>query len=295
MQDIINSFKAHLYERTSSPLLGAFLFYWIIFNYKLLIIIFSSLEPIQKFNEITSSVYPTWLEQWGNGLIFPAVTTLIYILYFPKISNKIHKKWIEHQNELKSISNGTVYTKKEFGDLQRKFTALELSFDDIFKKKDDEINNLKIQLDNKNKLLLNYEQKLQDKEVQYTDLDLRSSSWLEQLNECNSLKSEQEMQIHNLNNDISKLKEEVEKLNPLGLDENDISVLKFIGEYLNGIDSLSIKQNVQLHQVKVDNTIKKLLDNDYIIQKNDYINHKNYTKYLISENGKIFLLNNNYI
>ncbi len=32
MKDIINSFKAHLYERTSSPLIGAFIFYWIICN-----------------------------------------------------------------------------------------------------------------------------------------------------------------------------------------------------------------------------------------------------------------------
>uniref|UniRef100_UPI001D026045 hypothetical protein n=1 Tax=Aliarcobacter butzleri TaxID=28197 RepID=UPI001D026045 len=48
MKDIINSFKAHLYERTSSPLIGTFIFYWIICNYKLIMIIF---DGEMKLNE----------------------------------------------------------------------------------------------------------------------------------------------------------------------------------------------------------------------------------------------------
>lgn len=160
MQNIINSFKAHLYERTSSPLLGAFIFYWIIFNYKLLIVIFSDLKPIDKFNEINTSVYSTWIEQLGYGLLLPAIGTLIYILYLPLLTNKIQKKWIEHQNCLKKINNESVLTKKEFGNLQRRFTELELSFDDTFTKKDIQITKLNEILNEKNNLQLNLDNEI---------------------------------------------------------------------------------------------------------------------------------------
>jgi len=157
MKDIVNSFKAHLYERTSSPLLGAFIFYWIIFNYKLLIVLFSDLKPIEKFNEISTNVYPSWIEQYGCGLALPIIATLLYILYFPKISNKIHEKWIVHQNELKEISNKRVLTYEEYGDLQRRFTELELSFDETFSKKDNETLKLKELINSKDSSIQKYQ------------------------------------------------------------------------------------------------------------------------------------------
>jgi len=37
--DILNSIKANLYERVTSPLVGTFLFSWIIFNWRIPIVL----------------------------------------------------------------------------------------------------------------------------------------------------------------------------------------------------------------------------------------------------------------
>jgi len=53
MQDIINSFKAHLYDRTSSPIIGSFIFYWLICNYKMVVVLFDkTLNSDEKFKAI---------------------------------------------------------------------------------------------------------------------------------------------------------------------------------------------------------------------------------------------------
>ncbi len=166
MKDIINSFKAHLYERTSSPLLGSFIFYWIICNYKLIMVIFDDEMKLNEKFDFIKTIYPQEkITLWngfdiyyqillGNGLLIPLIITLIYILLLPFASNFIYGLWIKHQNNFKKISNEKVLTKKEFGDLQRRFTELELSFDDTFSKKDNEIVNLKGLIESKESRLL---------------------------------------------------------------------------------------------------------------------------------------------
>ena len=58
MQDIINSFKAHLYDRTSSPLVGSFIFYWLLCNYKLVVVLLDSdLKANEKF-DLIKTLYP---------------------------------------------------------------------------------------------------------------------------------------------------------------------------------------------------------------------------------------------
>lgn len=58
MQDIINSFKAHLYERTSSPLIGSFLFYWFICNYKLVMVILDGDMKLNDKFKLIKTLYP---------------------------------------------------------------------------------------------------------------------------------------------------------------------------------------------------------------------------------------------
>ncbi|MFX4211177.1 hypothetical protein ACOL2Y_02070 [Aliarcobacter butzleri] len=176
MKDIINSFKAHLYERTSSPLIGAFIFYWIICNYKLIMIIFDGEMKLNEKFDLIKTIYPQEkITLWngfdiyyqillGNGLLIPLIITLIYILLLPYASNYIYSLWIKHQNNLKKISNEKVLTKKEFGDLQRRFTELELSFDDTFSKKDNENLKLKKLLDDKEILILDLQNKIKEYE-----------------------------------------------------------------------------------------------------------------------------------
>ncbi|MHC9510896.1 hypothetical protein [Kangiella sp. M94] len=102
MQDIIKSIKAYLYDRSSSPLLGAFICSWLVWNYKLIIIVFSSEELSGKF--VFISEY--WSEQlfWGASyFIFPSMLTALYIFAYPYIAKPVYEFSLKIQRELKKI------------------------------------------------------------------------------------------------------------------------------------------------------------------------------------------------
>jgi hypothetical protein len=52
MEDIIKSIKAFLYDRSSSPLFGAFIISWMAWNYRLLMLVLSDTEIDKKFKDI---------------------------------------------------------------------------------------------------------------------------------------------------------------------------------------------------------------------------------------------------
>lgn len=151
MQDIINSFKAHLYERTSSPLVGSFIFYWLICNYKLIIVLFSDLQPNEKFMEI-ADLYPQktitlwqgfeihYLTLLGNGFLIPLILTLIYIFLVPKPALFIYGIWKKNQKEIlevkQKIDDETPLTKEESRKIKQDFYNLQNQYYDLLKHND---------------------------------------------------------------------------------------------------------------------------------------------------------------
>ncbi|MFY4786945.1 hypothetical protein ACOTVV_04385 [Aliarcobacter butzleri] len=278
MKDIINSFKAHLYERTSSPLIGAFIFYWIICNYKLIMIIFDGEMKLNEKFDLIKTIYPQEkITLWngfdiyyqillGNGLLIPLIITLIYILLLPYASNYIYSLWIKHQNDLKKRSNEKVLTKKEFGDLQRRFTELELSFDDTFSKKDNEITQLKKILIEKDEYNLKLEK----------EINLLKDTYVIQKEE------------HKLIEKLEIEENENEQENNLGFSKIEIEILKLIGNS-NGLYISSIQKQKGLHKIKVESACKKLNENNLIKE------YEFQGKYIATEKGKKFLLDNNLI
>lgn len=158
MHNIINSFKANLYERTSNPLLSSFIFYWIICNYKFIIILFSDLKPTNKFQEI-NKLYPTEIiTPWagfdihyytllGTGFLIPLILTLSYIFIFPYPSQFIYRFWKNKQKEIQKIKqkidDETPLTNSQSRKIRQELVNLQLEYDKAFIKKDEEINNLK--------------------------------------------------------------------------------------------------------------------------------------------------------
>lgn len=109
MEDAIKSIKAHLYDRVVSPLSGAFIFSWVIWNYKLIIIIFSSATLAEKFKFInqfySGSIdfynYTFSLNSFLLGVCIPFFTAIAYIYLYPIISLPIYKYSLERQKKLK--------------------------------------------------------------------------------------------------------------------------------------------------------------------------------------------------
>jgi len=86
MTDILNSFKAHLYERTVSPLVGSFIFYWLIFNYKLPVILLDSkLSSNEKFSQI-ESLYAENSISLFNGFSFTCDSNTFNAILFIDIT-----------------------------------------------------------------------------------------------------------------------------------------------------------------------------------------------------------------
>ncbi|WP_320035676.1 hypothetical protein [Halarcobacter sp.] len=295
MKDIINSFKAHLYERTSSPLIGAFIFYWLIFNYKMIVILFDNkLNSKTKFLEI-DNLYKEDIITILNvdvpiqGFLIPSGITLLYILAFPFFSNLIHKAWIWHQNKLKEISNGKVLTKKEFGELQQKFIELELSFDNKFQKKDSEILKLKSFIEKKDTLMLEYQSKIESfektiisKDNQIDGLRYDSDNYFNELNHKKEEITQLKQQINNLKPNIDLLEEQVMKL--------------YVPNYKELFSLEEIKERLNINELKTKYIIKQLSGNGYINSVSKQIS-ANRTKfgYILTDKGENFLVENNYI
>lgn len=154
MQNIINSFKAHLYERTSSPLIGSFIFYWIICNYKLVIVLFSSYEPTEMF-QIIKNLYPQekitlwtgfdihYYSLLGNGLLMPLLIALAYIFIIPYPSKLIYSFWKNRQKELLKIKykieDETPIGEEQARKLRSTLYELQKKYDSQF----EEVTNLK--------------------------------------------------------------------------------------------------------------------------------------------------------
>ncbi|WP_375725166.1 hypothetical protein LXN10_07115 [Arcobacter sp. KX21116] len=212
MKDIINSFKASLYERTSSPLIGAFIFYWLVCNYKMIVVLFDDkIDSSKKFLSINDLYMNDFFHGIPlNGLIYPLIVTLIYILIFPWISNFIFGIWIYHQNNLKTIGNKKVLTYKEYGDLQRRFTELELSFDETFSKKDNEIIQLKKLIDDKETFTLDMQKRLNEfekKQILYNQRKAEIDELKLNLNKCNAQLNENKVIKDKLDEEINSLKD----------------------------------------------------------------------------------------
>lgn len=101
-KDLFNSLRLTLYERSTSPLMGAFLISWSLWNYEIFLYLISNIPTDQKVIEINSRLAISR----GNTLklIFgPIATTFIYLFIYPYISQPVFRFWQERQRSLNKI------------------------------------------------------------------------------------------------------------------------------------------------------------------------------------------------
>ncbi|VXA96493.1 hypothetical protein [Massilia sp. 9I] len=83
MDDLITTMKAQLYERVASPLTVSFILSWCLWNFRLITILLSSLEPEAKFKIIDTVLYPDAWSFWLHRLVGPIATCLLYVFVYP--------------------------------------------------------------------------------------------------------------------------------------------------------------------------------------------------------------------
>ncbi len=153
--DVSKSIKATLYERVTSPLFGSFSISWIIWNYKTILVLISSLKVKEKISFIESS-YPDILSLSLQGFIFPLISAVLFILIYPYPAKWIYRYWSKRQKELKDIKqeidDTSLLTLKESREIRRELVKLESEYESEIEKTKLEINNLK-------SVILNLEEK----------------------------------------------------------------------------------------------------------------------------------------
>ena len=115
MDEIFRSIKAYLYDRATSPLIGAFIVAWSIWNYRVFLVVFAGKE--QPVSEILSGIdllfEPFSITVWGlsipingafyNGVLIPSVLTASYIYLYPMLSKPVYEHSLKKQKELREI------------------------------------------------------------------------------------------------------------------------------------------------------------------------------------------------
>lgn len=113
IDELWTSIRAYLYDRTSSPLLGAIVTGLLIWNFKILILVFSSNTYALKVWEIDHFYSQTFFvfrslgyEHWiFSNYVFciyllPLVTAIFYIFIFPEVSIRVFKHSYEKRLQL---------------------------------------------------------------------------------------------------------------------------------------------------------------------------------------------------
>jgi len=108
--DAITSIKATLYDRASSPLFGAFVLAWCIWNYRVIAILFSGEDINIQFAAIDHRfallIVPYINFELGlilHGLLIPMGIALFYIFLYPRLSIPVYERSLEDQKELRRL------------------------------------------------------------------------------------------------------------------------------------------------------------------------------------------------
>lgn len=104
-------------ERFANPLLRGFLFGWLVFNYRLLMVIFSGDAVERRMELINSILYPDWFTWTWRALLAPGVFAYAYIFLLPIVSQRFFEKELKTKRTLtelkQKIANETPVTQEE--------------------------------------------------------------------------------------------------------------------------------------------------------------------------------------
>jgi len=159
MNDIFKSIKVYLYDRSASPLFGAFIVAWSIWNYRIFIAVFTGSEKTTEeifgqidklFSSFDFTLYSLSLNINGalyHGLIMPSLITLSYIYIYPLLSKPVYEHSLRKQKELREIKqqeeNNRLLSVEESREIYRRMSDLQVEYSndvDIYNKQISSLN-----------------------------------------------------------------------------------------------------------------------------------------------------------
>jgi len=148
--ELLKSAKESLIERLSSPLLGSFALSWCLWNYKFLVILFSSASVSTTFKLVDSIAFPDIYTLLIRGLLLPALTAAAYIFIYPYPARFIYGFTRRRQREInelrRQIENETPLTLEESRTIRAEIFQLERKNQETIDRLNGEITRLNSEL-----------------------------------------------------------------------------------------------------------------------------------------------------
>lgn len=148
-EEIIKSVRASLYERTTSPLFGAYAVAWCIWNYKFLLAVFSELPIREKLDLLHAAFFPS-AESYAYVFGAPLLGALIFIFLYPYPARYVYEFWRKQQKLLKEvrqkIDDEMPLTKEEAKELRHSLQRLEDEYQREISNRNAEIQRLREEL-----------------------------------------------------------------------------------------------------------------------------------------------------
>lgn len=157
MGDILKSIKAYLYDRSSSPLFGAFVVSWLAWNYRFIVALSANASLTAKFEAINQIFSQINLEVFGYGFWFsggfihgfaiPLFFAYVYLYLYPLLAKPVYEYSLKKQIELRGlkqkVEDNRLLSLEESRELHRRLALLQGEFDEETAKYQRELSNLR--------------------------------------------------------------------------------------------------------------------------------------------------------
>lgn len=163
--ELSKSIKASLYDRTVSPLFGAFAVSWAVWNYRLLLVILAAEPVTKKFRIIDETLYPSIYAKFGFLLMGPLITAVIFLFVYPYPAKFVYRFWRTQKRDLRSIrqkiEDETLLSVEESREIRRQLVDIQLDHEKELNLKRGEIDTLRSALAENQEKLENAEKALE--------------------------------------------------------------------------------------------------------------------------------------
>lgn len=230
MDDLMNAVKAQLYERISSPLLSSFVISWIGWNYRFLLIVFSSMLTPDKVMYIDVVAFPGQYDVFLRGFFYPLASACALIFLYPFPAKYVYRFSRTQQKALKEI---------------------QTSIEDETPLTRDEAREIRISV---RKINEEHEKELLRLRTEVIDLKDENK------------RLENERDIYKSSQSSENLKISVEQIDSIlgRLGSTDFKALNFIGEK-GSLSSMDVAMELNIRPDQVQTSMSRLLQNGLVV------------------------------
>lgn len=107
IRDLGEGVKAEFLSRLRSPLVGAFVISWLLWNHRVLFVLFSDMKVGKKFDFIDMDLFASSADFWLSNTLWPLLSAAGYIFIVPIATRWVHRwnlwrRRLLHEDDLRS-------------------------------------------------------------------------------------------------------------------------------------------------------------------------------------------------